>query len=240
MKYYFLLILFVFNLLCGFSQNIGIRAGIAAGAPIPTEIDSASTGTIIPSFSVGITGEVWRKGRFTVNTDLLYERQFSAYSSLIPRTDTTLIQNVLGIPTMVTTYFKGEVKGRMNLHYLTIPVQVNYFPIKNLKIMAGGYIAPLIAGQDTGLAHLVIGNNFTTSDNNYDNFPSIKKLDMGITGGIGYDFPFGLFIDLRVNRAFKTLFPDSFFYENNQKVSKMHNTRATVGLGYYFFRKQCG
>lgn len=232
--------IFIFSsLLCGFSQNIGFRAGLTGGAPIPTEIDSAATGTVIPSFTVGVAAEVWRKGHFAVSTDVLYERQFSSYSSLIPKNDTTLIQNVLGIPTQVTTYFKGDVKGRMNLHYLTIPVQVSYFPVKNLKIMAGGYIAPLIAGQDTGLAHLVIGNNFTTSDNQYNNFPFIKKMDMGICGGIGYDFPFGLFLDVRVNRVLKTLFPDSFFYENNQKVSRMYNTRASIGLGYYFFKKKC-
>ena len=243
MKQIFWLITLIFIGLNGFSQTrlspkIGFRTGIVAGAPIPTQIDSGATGKPIPSYSLGLTVQVLKIGHFALTADVLYERKFSTYTSHIPRTDTTLVQNVLGFPTQISTYFTGDVKGRMNLHYLTIPIQANYYPTRRLKVMAGGYIAPLFAGQDTGLAHLVIGNNFTTSDNHYDNFPSMRKMDIGVSAGIGYDFPFGLYVDLRMQRALKTLLPDQFFYDNNQKVSKMYNTSANLGVGYYFFRKR--
>lgn len=232
-----LAIVFVILFNIAIAQKMGVRTGAMIGAPIPTIVDSGATGNPIIAYNIGFCGEAFRKKWFAVSTGINYERQFSSYSSLIDRTDTSLIQNVLGIPTMVNTYFRGEVNGRMNLHYLTIPAEVVIYPLKHLRIQVGTYAASLIAGQDTGLAHLVIGNNFTTSNNRYNNFPEMRKLDLGASGGIGFDFPFGLFIDLRLSRSFRVLLQEDFFYSNNQKVSKMYNTRASLGIGYFFYNR---
>jgi hypothetical protein len=234
--------IFLFLLILGFEiyafgqGAISLRMGAAAGAPIPTRIDSGSTGNFHPTWTIGLSSQGARFGHFGIGCDVIYTRKMASYGSFIPRTDTAIIQTVWGIPTLVNTYYQGEVKGRMNLHYIDVPIQLSYHVGERFRLMAGPSISFLIAGQDTGIAHIVVGNNFTESDNAFNNWDYVRRMDIGWMGGFAYDFPFGLSLDLRLQRGFRNVYQDSFASTNPNASVKLYQTYGHFGISYPLFK----
>lgn len=228
--------LFFLIAISSFGQDFGVRFGVLASTAIPTKIDSGSTGNIIPTFSVGASSYLWRNKRFGVLLDVIYAQKSASYTSYIGRIDTSLWVDFSGTQVFLDTHIEGPVRGKSTLEYLDIPLQFAYFPTKGLSIMAGPMFSPLISGRDTGTAHIFVGNDpknpYNEIDQKFDNFPYIRERDWGLTAGIAYQFRFGLFMDVRVQRHFRTLYRNELFSDNNRKVTKAYQTGFTLGIGY--------
>jgi hypothetical protein len=165
---------------------------------------------------------------------VFYARKVSTYESYVPKTETTVVQVVWGIPTAVKTSFEGTVKGKIDVQYYEVPLMLTFDPVKHLRLMAGGYFSQVIAGADSGHAKLVIGNNFSNVNNYYDNYNGIKKADVGVMGGVSVLLPKGFHIDLRMQRGLRTFYKEGFLASQGQKEQKMFQTYAQVGVGYKF------
>lgn len=70
-------------------------------------------------------------------------------------------------------------------HYISLPVLVKFFPIKGFNIQFGPQFGYMAGSQ--------------TKVNGYDEpiNPDYNKFDFSLAFGVGYEFDFGLFIDVR-------------------------------------------
>lgn len=219
-----------------YGQDIGLRMGVLGSTAIPTQIDSGSTGKIIPTFSIGASSYLWRNERFGVLLDIIYAKKSASYGSYIGRIDTSLWVTFGATQVFLDTHIEGPVKGRMDIQYLDIPVQFAYFPLKGFSLMAGGIISPMIAAKDTGTAIVYVGNDpkdpYNTVYQPFDNGKYIRKMDYGATAGLSYQFKSGIFVDVRVQRHFRSLYKKELFTDNGRKELKAYQTGGTVGVGY--------
>ncbi|MGI8893082.1 MAG: porin family protein [Bacteroidia bacterium] len=99
----------------------------------------------------------------------------------------------------------GDYEYRQSLHYLELPVFAKYKSNGGFILFGGPYIAYLLSAK----GELIIDATYTTnafgfpfSGNQEIERPGLekenfKKIDFGIAGGIGYEFPFGLGINAR-------------------------------------------
>lgn len=81
--------------------------------------------------------------------------------------------------------------------YISIPLIFKFYPAADFNLQVGPHFGFLIDGEreyDTA-----IGNASTDITDDY------KKADIAIALGVGYDFPFGLNLDLRYNLGIKDI-----------------------------------
>lgn len=76
--------------------------------------------------------------------------------------------------------YSAEGADEADMSFVRIPIMAKYYIIENLSLQAGPQFGFRVSAED-GL------DDFT------------KSFDAGIAGGAGYEFPFGLFVDARVN-----------------------------------------
>lgn len=247
-KYFSLLIVCLLSLGAAHAQlvkhySVGVRVGGIASAPVPTVLDSGSTGSLIPRPTFGITAQFQSAcEHFGLSAGLYYSPKYATYSSLIPKTDTTVWQTVWGVPTMVQTFYKGSVSGRMNLHYLEMPLHASWFPWKSRKLRMdlGTSLSYLFAGNDTGTAKITIGNDFSKNESNFNNIDDIRRFEFGLSAGMSYTLWDRWFVQAHLQRSLRTLYDEDFFSKNGRPESKLYQTGLTAGVGYYFVNRRQG
>lgn len=76
--------------------------------------------------------------------------------------------------------YSMEGADGLDMSFVRIPIMAKYYIIENLSLQAGPQLGFRVNAED-GLDDVT------------------KSFDAGISGGAGYEFPFGLFVDARVN-----------------------------------------
>lgn len=232
-----IIILFIFSffLMALFAQEWGLRAGFNGFAPIPTQIDSAAKGSIYPFFYAGGYTKWNFSKHFAAQLDIHYNRKSAGYEAPLPQAETTVLVTIFGgQQQLVDASYRGDIKGRMNLHYIDMPLHIiGTFGRWNFQL--GTYYSRLLAGQDTGTVHIIIGNpgvEFSRDTASFNNFSVINKNTFGISAGIKYQFPIGLFIETRFMRSFQPLYTPAFMKSNPQNNQALYMTGLQLGIGY--------
>jgi hypothetical protein len=105
--------------------------------------------------------------------------------------------------------------------YLSIPVLFKFYILSGLNIHAGPQFGFLLDGERTSRFPLV-----TTRSDITEHY---KKTDVAASLGAGFDFPFGLNVDVRYNLGIKDI--------NNQVNGEDTRSRIfLVSLGWNFIR----
>lgn len=105
--------------------------------------------------------------------------------------------------------------------YLTIPVMIKFYPIAGLNLQIGPQFGFLLDGERKYDSFLGSGSE--------DIKDYYKNSDLSVSLGGGYDFPFGLGLDLRYNVGVKDI--------NNVSNGEPAKSRVfMVSLGWNFIR----
>ena len=106
--------------------------------------------------------------------------------------------------------------------YLTVPVMLKFYPIAGINLQLGPQFGFLLDGERDYQTFL--GNASTDITDYYD------KSDISLALGGGYDFNFGLNIDVRYNLGIKDI--------NNAANGEEVKSRVfMVSLGWNFLRE---
>lgn len=218
--------------------DFGVRAGGLYGGPIPTKIDPDSSdgrpGT-------GLSAAVWASyeisDRVRVRAELGYAWKGADYSLLI-RTDTNVTLELLpGVVDTVPSFYFADVTGSMSLHYLELPIFLQYETLPGLSLDAGINLGFLLGGSDEGTAEIQIGEGgiFEDTLTSFQNYPvDLQSFDFGLLLGATYDFDFGLQLQLRGYRSIRGLYRKGFFDEQGLDGNRMYHTQFYLGAGWRF------
>lgn len=128
----------------------------------------------------------------------------------------------------------GEITFHSNLDYLTIPIlgRLTFGKKINIFVNAGPYIGYLIKQTDVTEA---FGEHPKTETDNTDNF---KRIDFGITTGLGARFPIKkklfLSVEIRNNLGITNISSVSVV---NDGAIKTNSTNLLIGIEYRFGSK---
>ena len=146
--------------------------------------------------------------------------------------------------TIAQTYYIGNTAytssttGNISLHYLQLPVFVNYQFDMGLYLEGGLYIAGLIGTttSSTTTSNGVTKSSTSTSDT------TNNQLDWGVGAGVGYRFCNGLGFNLRYNYGLYAVYKN-FSYENQgvsyRQPSYGNNGVLQLSVSYLFGCSNC-
>jgi hypothetical protein len=113
----------------------------------------------------------------------------------------------------------GEFKDSFT--YLSIPVMVKFYVVSGLNVHVGPQFGFLLDGERTG--------NIQGLSFNYDIKDYYKNSDISVSLGGGWDFPFGLNVDVRYNIGVQDI--------NDQADGEEAKSRVfQVSLGWNFLK----
>ena len=190
----------------------------------------------------GLTASYSLESNFALRADILYSSEGGKRNG-IQAIDTSSINSM--VP--AGTYFYADFKNESILNYLEIPVMVKYFiPVcKSSKfyIDFGPYIGFLLnAKQKTSGTSIIYADRAETIPVTIMGYPipaqsfdasstvtsSIKPVNVGLTGGIGFTQTLGIgdiFLDVRGAYGLTTI-------QKNTQDGSSHTGNLLIALGY--------
>jgi hypothetical protein len=230
-----LLLIFIFLFCCfrsGYAQNINLGIGLNYGGPLPTEFVDSASGSPILGLMAGMSYSIPLSKRFSFSMGLYYSFRGVEYSQSFTR-DTLFTVVFNGVSGQVPSYYTAHVNGSMHLHYIDIPLLLNY-RIGKFQLIFGPYFSVLVAGKDAGNLRVVIGTGLLIDDykDEYDNFKAIRKVEQGFMIGSIMPFYKNLSIETKVSRSFFSLYSPGELPDRGQGGGKMFNTFMHLGLVY--------
>lgn len=185
----YLIILFItFTSCVSLAQNteIYIKSGGLFGAPIgPAKEGDKGFLKFGPSYGIQVRYKL--NNSFSIGGELLLSNKKGGYDA-VAEGDTTyaFYFQPNQPPALFPTFYKGRVKGVFDNAYIEIPLTANY-KYKRSNIHLGFYGAYLLSGSHTGETDLVIGNNFSKINEDFDDSKYLVKYDYGVVFGGEFD-----------------------------------------------------
>ena len=224
----------------GVAQDLdyGLRLGGLFGGPIATNVPpDSSEGT--PAW--GPSGAVWVSypvtERLRLRAELGYAWKGASYGLTLRQDTNVVIEFLPGVQDTVPSFYVADIAGRMALHYVELPVLLQYAVGWGITADAGVNVAYLVAGQDTGRARIQIGEGGVFEDvvEPFDNYPTeLNRLDVGVLAGMSYGFDLGLELQLRGYRSLRDLYRKGFFDEQGLPGNRNFHTQFYLGAGWRF------
>jgi hypothetical protein len=209
-------------------------AGMNYGGPIPEKSVEGSSGIPIPGINTGSGFELKLSEKFSLNPELYLSFKGVEYSSSYTK-DTMVQITIMGVPGVVPSYYTAFVTGKMNFHYLEMPIFLS-FHTKRSEIMFGPFVSQRISGKDDGSVRVMIGDGGFYDDYilDFNNNASIHKTDFGFMFGSITPLFSGIFFELRVSRSIRSVYKKGFFKSNGNEENRLFNTYLHLSLGYRF------
>jgi hypothetical protein len=204
-----------------FGANIGTPIGKAAegatGAPGVGNIQGLAAQFRITDF-VGLQSEF----------HLSYKN--ASFSTPISG-DTTIMQEVIpGVVVPITTYFNGNVAGNFENIYLELPLMAKLNIKNDFSLLIGPYFGYLARASNTGLADVVIGNNFRHDvDVPFDQSQFLNPWDYGAVLGVQYDAVEGFNMGIRMTTGLRSIYQNSY----TQTDGPVRNVYLQGSIGYF-------
>lgn len=170
----------------GFSQKIKshIKSGVIYGAPIgPTKEGDMGFLKLGPSFGIGVSYKL--NNSFFLEGELLLSNKKGGYNAAAEGDTIFALEIPNQPPALFPTTYKGRVIGEFNNAYLEFPISLSYYFGKSI-LRIGGYYAKLLSASHKGSVDLVLGNNFSNINDDFDDTEYLKRNDLGITFGGGF------------------------------------------------------
>lgn len=180
--------------------------GIKAGVNFATwggDVDNTKSRT---GFHAGFIAEFNAAPNFSIQPELLYSQQGVRFQDS---------GSVAGVP------YNQEVKGKFD--YLTLPVLFKFYVVEGFNIYAGPQVGYLLSAKTDSDASV---GSFYGSSSSDDIRDDSNDLDFGLTGGIGYDSPTGLFLQARYYAGLSNV--------NKDGDADIKNNVFQLSIGYKF------
>ena len=219
------------------SLDWGLRAGLLYGGPVPTEINAdSSEGKPLVGPSAALWGSWQISEKWSLRAELGYAMKGANYEQII-RNDTNIVLEL--IPNVFDTlpsFYVAFVEGSMKLHYLELPVFLQFESLPGLDVNLGLNPAVLLGGSDAGEARVQIGEGglFEDTTTVFENLPEMQRFDLGLMAGATYQFGFGLQLEIRGYRSLRGLYRKGFLDEQGLKGVRMYHTHGYFGVGWRF------
>lgn len=218
-------------------HSFGFRAGMNYGTPVATRLFPEATGTLGfgPAFGWNFLATI--NSKWAIQTEVMFSEVNSSFSTPVAG-DTLYEQVILGQTYFIPTFFEGAVRGDFRVQHIQIPVLANFYLSRKLRVMAGPYVAFLFNGENTGLADIKVGDNYTqVFDEPFDNSDSMRGWEVGGQFGLSYRLVKGLEVDFRGGYGFTPLVKQLLQKEAGGQYFEV-NVRSMffqLGLGYRVF-----
>lgn len=217
--------------------SVGVRAGILYGGPIPNEFNpDSSDGQPGIGPSLALTLRYHLSQRVRLMTEIGYSHKSVEYGRLFRKDTLVPIELLPGIMDTVPSFYYADVSGKMSLHYLEIPLLVEY-QVSNRVLVRGGLNSSiLLGGKDEGSAVIQIGEGGIFEDTTivFDNINDINRIDLGVTLGGVFHFGKGWYMEIRGYRSLRDLYQKGFLARQGLGDTKLYQTQGYLGLGYWF------
>lgn len=194
----------------GQSFNIGVKAGINS---------SHLTGTFSPKIGIqypkqgklgavfGAFGQYSLSEKFSLQTELLYSIEGEVYEYYSTQSGTTARESY-----------------DFTFYYVRIPIFLKYYPVRKFNIFAGPYVDYMIHAN----LRLEVETELTKDVLDTDINKAFSTWHYGISGGVGYEFDFGLSLDLRYTLGINDIVDLDVFVFTDTRQSIL-----TLALGYH-------
>jgi len=182
--------------------QFGIKGGVNFSNIYSTEVDDNN---VLTSFNAGLYGKFPISDIVSIQPEILYSRKGGEL-----------------------TYNNAFTSGvsQFKLNYIEVPVLLNVNITKEFSVHAGPYFAYLIDAEVNNDAEGDV-LDFEDAYNNDD----FNKFDVGISGGIGFDFDsFG--IGARYNYGFSTIGKERNFAGTTYTIPDGKNSSLSLYLSY--------
>lgn len=224
MRCYYIGILCYFTSAIAFAQNthwnVYAKAGIQAGGPLyksSTIVSKSGSPGFNPIIGIGSSYKLSK--RWSISAEAFYSRRKVSYTSEVKDQNyidhNTVIINNQPITFDVSTKFTGTTKGEFDLHYLELPLFVQYSIGKKWNIQAGMYYAWAFSKKNEGTATGIIGRTDISNPNyvenkeyNYSN--QLNSRYYGFVGGAQYQLSPAFAIDVRLTYSLKSLYKEDW------------------------------
>ena len=215
----------------------GLRGGVILGGPIPAQSNpDSSSGNLAIGPSGGLFVSYNLAERWRLQVGVAYAFKGATYQQLY-RNDTMMPLQILpGVLDTVPTYYYADASGKMSLHYIDLPILVQWRATRHAWVQFGPYLSGLIGGKDVGKADIQIGDGLLFPDTTitFDNIGEIRRLDMGLCLGGSYELDNGLFFEMRAQRSLRGLYRKGFLSSQGLPDIPLYHTQFFVGLGWRF------
>ncbi|MEM9673918.1 MAG: porin family protein [Bacteroidota bacterium] len=183
--------------------GLGIKGGLNISDCAGEGCEDLSKSLARLSFHVGIVGSTIINRRLSFQAELLYSTQGVRLESFF--LDGLLIDEAI---------FRND--------YITIPLAIKFYPISGLYLCAGTQLGYLIQSE------LEIKSQGTSiSEDVRDDF---SNLDIGLIGGLGYDFRNGFALEARYVAGITSIF--------GSDGSVGRNTNIQISIGYRIIKNR--
>lgn len=212
-----------------YSQSIALKLGGNGGAPIGPVPDGASGK---PGFGItaALVGQFHLKGRLFFQPELEYSFKGATFHTPISG-DTVEIREIpagSGNFYPFPTTYEGTVDGKFANHYLVLPMIFN-LRLAHWSVEAGPWVSYLLKGDNSGLADIVVGNNYTSvEDEPFDQTEFLNDYDFGVAAGANYEHNAHLFASLRFSYGLRSVYQNDY----NQVDGTFRNIYAQLCVGY--------
>ena len=120
-------------------------------------------------------------------------------------------------------FIGANASAKVTSHYIDLPVVLNVKPVKGLELFAGPQISYL-AKSDLKIQAGALGISFFNKT--LDMTDQMNRVDLGLTGGIGYTFDNGFNVSASYDHGLSKLDRNDNFKAYNQAVK--------IGVGFKF------
>ncbi|NCU05565.1 MAG: PorT family protein [Chitinophagaceae bacterium] len=212
---------------------------------VSTTVTIASNAQVKPVIKAGVIQSTW-KGEARQSFDQLVDKT-DGYISTRNRTAFYVgagvelpLGDVVSIePSLVYSQRGYGIKGNLTIndmkidaldaratsqmHYIDLPVLLKVKPVAGLQLFAGPQVSYLVKNN---LRADVSVLGFSLINNDWDITDQFNRWDVGVTGGVGYEFANGIGLTASYERGFQRL-------DKNQNF-KAFNEGYKAGLTYRF------
>ncbi|WP_292009444.1 porin family protein [Chryseobacterium sp.] len=201
--------------------RFGIKAGGNASSFSEQEL---SINNLKAGYYAGVLVNIPLSREFSIQPEVLYNELGSR--NVVSSTEIT------NGPATINA--KNEY--RATLRYITVPVMVQFKPMRNFYVEAGPEFSYFVSGKNTGETKVTTTIGSTTSTQTQSTSDkidkdNINKLNFGLGLGVGYDFTPNFGINARYVNSLSNIYNSTLQTTTN---SSPNNRTFQLGLSYKF------
>lgn len=220
--------------LWGQFQGAGVKFGLNIGSPFTKPVEGATGSPGITTLKGAFARFGLPNEKLEIQADVLFSLKASNFTTPISG-DTIIFQYIPGVGSLpFPADYSATITGQFRNHYLEVPVVLRYVPNDHWAVLAGGYGAYLLQGDNTGTADVLLGNNFGRRPNEpFDQTEFLFPWDYGVIVGTEYRYDY-FFVEFRMTMGMGSVYERDY----PQVSSPVRNLYAQFSIGAFLEREQ--
>lgn len=241
-----LLFLFIWNSAVSQNKpfNIYAKAGIQAGGPIyhsETIISKSGAPGFNPLVGLGVSYNLLTE--LSISLEAFYSRRKVTYRSTVQdqwyRDKVSISINNQPYEYEVETIFNGETKGKFDIQYIEIPLNLHYILNPKWSLHTGAYYARAISRNNKGTATGIVGRTDipepnTINQKEYDYSSHVNTHFSGVLAGAQYTVSPRLSMDLRGTFSFRSLYNEKW----DGLTYRLRDLYVQLSVNYYLRKRE--